>query len=356
MAEENDDASKTEEPTDKKLADARKKGQVATSKEVGSFFVLLGGTIMILLMAPGMAEGVMRVVIPFVERPDMMEMNGPALLKTAISILQGLAFSIGLPILMLLVFGVLGHVVQNGLLFAGERIKPDLGKINPLKGLKNIFGMKNLVEIFKAILKLVLVGLILVLIITPELDNIPAYTGFSLKSVIDELYDMTAIMLIVVLSLTAIIAALDFSYQKYEFKKRMRMTQQEVKDEHKQMEGSPEIKAKIRQIRNERAQQRMMQAVPTADVVVTNPTHYAVALKYDIETMAAPVCVAKGQDNIALKIRDVAEENDVVIMENPPVARALYATVEIDQQVPPEHYQAVAEIISYVYKLKKRKF
>ena len=134
------------------------------------------------------------------------------------------------------------------------------------------------------------------------------------------------------------------------------MTQQEVKDEHKQMEGSPEIKAKIRQIRNERAQQRMMQAVPTADVVVTNPTHYAVALKYDIETMAAPVCVAKGQDNIALKIRDVAEENDVVIMENPPVARALYATVEIDQQVPPEHYQAVAEIISYVYKLKKRKF
>ena len=356
MAEENDDASKTEEPTDKKLADARKKGQVATSKEVGSFFVLLGGTIMILLMAPGMAEGVMRVVIPFVERPDMMEMNGPALLKTAISILQGLAFSIGLPILMLLVFGVLGHVVQNGLLFAGERIKPDLSKINPLKGLKNIFGMKNLVEFLKAILKLVLVGLILVLIITPELDNIPAYTGFSLKSVIDELYDMTAIMLIVVLSLTAIIAALDFSYQKYEFKKRMRMTQQEVKDEHKQMEGSPEIKAKIRQIRNERAQQRMMQAVPTADVVVTNPTHYAVALKYDMETMAAPVCVAKGQDNIALKIRDVAEENDVVIMENPPVARALYATVEIDQQVPPEHYQAVAEIISYVYKLKKRKF
>ena len=356
MAEENDDASKTEEPTDKKLADARKKGQVATSKEVGSFFVLLGGTIMILLMAPGMAEGVMRVVIPFVERPDMMEMNGPALLKTAISILQGLAFSIGLPILMLLVFGVLGHVVQNGLLFAGERIKPDLGKINPLKGLKNIFGMKNLVEFFKAILKLVLVGLILVLIITPELDNIPAYTGFSLKSVIDELYDMTAIMLIVVLSLTAIIAALDFSYQKYEFKKRMRMTQQEVKDEHKQMEGSPEIKAKIRQIRNERAQQRMMQAVPTADVVVTNPTHYAVALKYDIDMMVAPVCVAKGQDNIALKIREVAEEHDVVIMENPPVARALYATVDIDQQVPPEHYQAVAEIISYVYKLKKRKF
>ena len=356
MAEENDDASKTEEPTDKKLADARKKGQVATSKEVGSFFVLLGGTIMILLMAPGMAEGVMRVVIPFVERPDMMEMNGPALLKTAISILQGLAFSIGLPILMLLVFGVLGHVVQNGLLFAGERIKPDLGKINPLKGLKNIFGMKNLVEFFKAVLKLVLVGLILVLIITPELDNIPAYTGFSLKSVIDELYDMTAIMLIVVLSLTAIIAALDFSYQKYEFKKRMRMTQQEVKEEHKQTEGSPEIKAKIRQIRTERAQQRMMQAVPTADVVVTNPTHYAVALKYDIDTMVAPVCVAKGQDNIALKIREVAEEHDVVIMENPPVARALYATVDIDQQVPPEHYQAVAEIISYVYKLKKRKF
>ena len=355
MAEE-DDASKTEEPTEKKLSDARKKGQVATSKEVGSFFVLLGGTIMILLMAPGMAEGVMRVVIPFVERPDMIEVDGAAMLKTTISILQGLAFSIGLPILMLLVFSVLGHVIQNGLLVAGERIKPDLKKINPIKGLQNIFGMKNLVEFLKAIIKLVLVGLILVLVIIPELDNVPAYVSFSLKGVINELYDMVAIMLIVVLSLTAIIAALDFSYQKYEFKKKMRMTQQEVKEEHKQTEGSPEIKAKIRQIRNERAQQRMMQAVPSADVVVTNPTHYAVALKYDIDTMAAPVCVAKGQDNIALKIREVAEENDVVVIENPPVARALHATVDIDQQVPPEHYQAVAEIISYVYKLRKRKF
>lgn len=355
MAEE-DDASKTEEPTEKKLADARKKGQVATSKDVGSFFVLLGGTIMILLMAPGMAEGVMRVVMPFVERPDMIPMNGTALLKTTISILQGLAFAIGLPILMLLVFSVLGHVVQNGIIFAGERIKPDIKKINPIKGLQNIFGMKNLVEFLKSVLKLVLVGVILVLIVAPELDNVPAYVTFSLKSVIDELYDMIAIMLIVVLSLTAIIAALDFSYQKYEFKKKMRMTQQEVKEEHKQTEGSPEIKAKIRQIRTERAQQRMMQAVPTADVVVTNPTHYAVALKYDIDTMVAPVCVAKGQDNIALKIREVAEEHDVVIMENPPVARALYATVDIDQQVPPEHYQAVAEIISYVYKLRKRKF
>ena len=355
MAEE-DDASKTEEPTEKKLSDARKKGEVATSKDVGSFFVLLGGTIMILLLAPGMAEGVMRVVLPFVERPDMIAVNGAAMRRTTLSVLQGLSFSIGLPILMLFVFGVLGHVIQNGLLFAGERLKPDLKKLSPIKGLKNILGMKNLVEFFKSLLKLVLVGLILVLIILPELDNVPAYVTFSLKSVIDELYAMIAIMLIVVLSLTAIIAALDFSYQKYEFMKKMRMTQQEVKDEHKQTEGSPEIKAKIKQIRMERAQQRMIQAVPTADVVVTNPTHYAVALKYDMETMAAPVCVAKGQDNIALKIREVAEEHDVVIMENPPVARALYATVEIDQQVPPEHYQAVAQIISYVYKLKKRRF
>ncbi|HCW66445.1 MAG TPA: flagellar biosynthesis protein FlhB, partial [Thalassospira lucentensis] len=172
---------------------------------------------------------------------------------------------------------------------------------------------------------------------------------------LERLYDMIVILLIATISLTAVIAGLDFAYQRYEFNKQMKMSKQEIKDEYKQTEGSPEIKAKVRQIRMQRAQQRMMSNVPDADVVITNPTHFAVALKYDIDTMGAPMCVAKGQDNIALKIREVAEENGVTVMENPPVARALFATVEIDQEVPPEHYKAVAEIISFVFRQKGKK-
>ena len=284
MAEE-DDSQKTEDPTSKKLEDARKKGQVPVSKEVGNFMLLFGGGLVLMMLGPSMAEAVRDLSLGFIEHPHMIDVSRAGMPILFKDVMLGMLWVLGIPFVLLVFFAAAGHLLQNGLVVAVDRIEPKPEKLNPLKGLKNQFSMKTMVE----------------------------------------------------------------------FNKQMKMSKQEIKDEYKQTEGSPEIKAKVRQIRMQRAQQRMMSNVPDADVVITNPTHFAVALKYDIDTMGAPMCVAKGQDNIALKIREVAEENGVTVMENPPVARALFATVEIDQEVPPEHYKAVAEIISFVFRQKGKK-
>ncbi|NIZ01364.1 flagellar biosynthesis protein FlhB [Thalassospira lucentensis] len=354
MAEE-DDSQKTEDPTSKKLEDARKKGQVPVSKEVGNFMLLFGGGLVMTMLGPTMAEEVRDLSFAFIEHPHLMDVSRagfPLLFK---DVMIGMLWVLGIPFVLLVFFAAAGHLVQNGIVVAIDRIEPKPEKLNPLKGLKNQFSMKTMVEFVKNISKLVLVGVILALVIMPELVDVELYPQIPLALTLERLYDMIVILLIATISLTAVIAGLDFAYQRYEFNKQMKMSKQEIKDEYKQTEGSPEIKAKVRQIRMERAQQRMMSNVPTADVVITNPTHFAVALKYDIDSMAAPMCVAKGQDNIALKIREVAEENGVTVMENPPVARALFATVEVDQEVPPEHYKAVAEIISFVFRQKGKK-
>jgi flagellar biosynthesis protein FlhB len=354
MAEE-DDSQKTEDPTSKKLEDARKKGQVPVSKEVGNFMLLFGGGLVLMMLGPSMAEAVRDLSLGFIEHPHMIDVSRagmPILLK---DVMLGMLWVLGIPFVLLVFFAAAGHLLQNGLVVALDRIEPKPEKLNPLKGLKNQFSMKTMVEFVKNVSKLLLVGVVLTLVIMPELVDVELYPQMPLALTLERLYDMIVILLIATISLTAVIAGLDFAYQRYEFNKQMKMSKQEIKDEYKQTEGSPEIKAKVRQIRMQRAQQRMMSNVPDADVVITNPTHFAVALKYDIDTMGAPMCVAKGQDNIALKIREVAEENGVTVMENPPVARALFATVEIDQEVPPEHYKAVAEIISFVFRQKGKK-
>mgnify|MGYP003629630548 CR=1 FL=1 len=348
MAEE-DDSQKTEDPTSKKLEDARKKGQVPVSKEVGNFMLLFGGGLVLMMLGPSMAEAVRDLSLGFI---DVSRAGMPILFK---DVMLGMLWVLGIPFVLLVFFAAAGHLLQNGLVVAVDRIEPKPEKLNPLKGLKNQFSMKTMVEFVKNVSKLLLVGVVLTLVIMPELVDVELYPQIPLALTLERLYDMIVILLIATISLTAVIAGLDFAYQRYEFNKQMKMSKQEIKDEYKQTEGSPEIKAKVRQIRMQRAQQRMMSNVPDADVVITNPTHFAVALKYDIDTMGAPMCVAKGQDNIALKIREVAEENGVTVMENPPVARALFATVEIDQEVPPEHYKAVAEIISFVFRQKGKK-
>ncbi|WP_412776995.1 flagellar biosynthesis protein FlhB [Thalassospira lucentensis] len=354
MAEE-DDSQKTEDPTSKKLEDARKKGQVPVSKEVGNFMLLFGGGLVMMMLGPSMAEAVRDLSFGFIEHPHMMDVSRDGLPILFKDVMLGMLWVLGIPFVLLVFFAAAGHLLQNGLVVAVDRIEPKPEKLNPLKGLKNQFSMKTMVEFVKNVSKLLLVGVVLTLVIMPELVDVELYPQIPLALTLERLYDMIVILLIATISLTAVIAGLDFAYQRYEFNKQMKMSKQEIKDEYKQTEGSPEIKAKVRQIRMQRAQQRMMSNVPDADVVITNPTHFAVALKYDIDTMGAPMCVAKGQDNIALKIREVAEENGVTVMENPPVARALFATVEIDQEVPPEHYKAVAEIISFVFRQKGKK-
>ncbi|MEM6492688.1 MAG: flagellar type III secretion system protein FlhB, partial [Pseudomonadota bacterium] len=215
-----------------------------------------------------------------------------------------------------------------------------------------LFSLRSLVEFGKSFFKLILIGGACALVIIPQMDFMPRMVGQSTTSMIGDLWDAVLLIVIVVLALMTVIAGIDFLYQRYEHDKKLRMTKQQVKDEYKQTEGDPQIKARLRQIRTQRARARMMQNVPESDVVVTNPTHYAVALKYDQGEMAAPKVTAKGQDLVALKIREIAEENEVPIVENPPLARALHAGVELEEEVPPEHYQAVAEIIGYVMRLK----
>ncbi len=354
MAEE-DDSQKTEDPTSKKLEDARKKGQVPVSKEVGNFMLLFGGGLVMIMMGPSMAESVRDLSYGFIEHPHMFDVSVSGFPLLYKDVIIGMLWVLGIPFVLLVFFAAAGHLIQNGLVVALDRIEPKPEKLNPLKGLKNQFSMKTMVEFIKNVSKIILVGVVLTLVIMPEMLDIELYPQLSLALTLERLYDMIVILLIATISLTAVIAGLDFAYQRYEFTKQMKMSRQEIKDEYKQTEGSPEIKAKVRQIRMERAQQRMMSNVPKADVVITNPTHFAVALQYDVGEMAAPMCIAKGQDNIALKIREVAEEHNITIMENPPVARALFATVEIDQEIPPEHYKAVAEIISFVFRQKGKK-
>ncbi|MDP2696692.1 flagellar biosynthesis protein FlhB [Thalassospira sp.] len=354
MAEE-DDSQKTEDPTSKKLEDARKKGQVATSKEVGNFMMLFAGALVMVMLAPGLASSVSDMSLKFIQRPHEFHVDPESLQTLMGGVLWDMLLVLGLPFALFMFFAMAGSLVQNGLVISGEKIKPDISKLNPLKGAKNIFSMKNMVEFVKNITKITVVGAVLGFVIVPELMDVELYPQLSVDEMLARLYEMLVILMIAAVCLTAVIAGADLAYQKYEFNKSMKMSRQEIKDEFKQTEGSPEIKAKVRQIRMQRAQRRMMQNVPSADVVITNPTHYAVALKYDGGAMTAPVCLAKGQDNIALKIREVADEHKIPIIENAPVARALYATVEIDQEIPPEHYKAVAEIISYVFRLRGKK-
>ncbi|HET8726035.1 MAG TPA: flagellar biosynthesis protein FlhB [Alphaproteobacteria bacterium] len=356
MAEDQDDSQKTEEPSHRKLEEARKKGQVATSQEVKHWFVLLGGVLVIGIFGPIAAEQISARFAGYLTRLEQIPADGSALVELARRAVADFTMILILPLLVLVIAAMAGSLIQHGPMLAAESLKPKLEKLSPLAGLKRQFSAKALAEFAKGIIKLVIVGAVAVVVVMPEFRGIEQFAGLDPASLLTRIWALAIRLMIAVLAIMALIAVLDYLYQRFEFMKQQRMTKQEVKDEFKQSEGDPMIKARLRGLRMERARQRMMQAVPQADVVITNPTHYAVAMKYDPATMGAPKVVAKGVDQIALKIREVAREHDVAIVENPPLARALHAAVEIDQDVPPEHYRAVAEVISYVFKLQRRAF
>jgi len=350
VADDSDD--KTEQPTERKLDNARKEGQIAQSQEIKIWAGLMASLVVLALVVPTMTTHLEQLLLPFIERPHAFEMTregvGAVLFDVTVSVMLVLA----LPMAVLLVAAIAAGVVQNGLMFVPKRIMPDLSKISPGKGFSRLFSLNNLIEFLKSLFKVGLVGLIAFLIIRSKMDEFVALSAVDLLAVIDYLRQQVIHLVVIAMLLVTAIAAADFFYQRWSFNQRMKMTKQEVKDEHKQTEGDPMVKGRLRSLRMQRARQRMMAAVPKADVVVTNPTHFAVALKYDMETMNAPVLVAKGADLVAKRIRDLAEENEVPVVENPPLARALYATVELDEEIPPEHYKAVAEVISYVMGLK----
>ncbi|MCB1682477.1 MAG: flagellar biosynthesis protein FlhB [Rhodospirillales bacterium] len=352
--EEQDDSQKTEDPTPKKIEEARKRGQVALSREMNNWVMILAGTLMVGVFAGPVMSNLMTVMRTFIERPyDFPSMPGGLTI-----VLGGVAWEVMkilfMPLLLLMAAAFLAPFLQVGPLIAPEVIRPDISKISPIKGFQRLFSMRSIVEFVKGVLKIVVVGAICTIIIYPYFDRFEHFIDLDTITALGELQFLVMRMLIGILILMLVIAVMDLLYQRYEYYRKMRMTKQELKDEYKQTEGDPMVKGRLRQLRAQKARQRMMQAVPTADVVITNPTHFSVALKYDPGEMSAPVCVAKGVDDLALRIREVAKEHDIVVFENPPLARILFDTVEVDDTIPAEHFKAVAEVISYVYRIKGR--
>lgn len=356
MSEESqDDSQKTEDPTQKRIDDSRQKGQIASSREINTWFMLLGGTILVMMVAPGMMvrlKVTLARYIAFSYDFTAAPASTGALLGNLIRDVAGILV---LPLGILVVLALLSSLIQHPPVFALELIKPKFEKISPMKGAKRLFSSRSLVEFVKGLLKLAIVGTVGTLVVLPEFNRLTQLPTMDTHGIIDFIRTVSGWLLIAVLSVMTVIAALDFTYQKMQHLKQLRMSRQEIKDEMKQSEGDPMIKSRLRQIRTERARQRMMQAVPESTVVVTNPTHFAVALKYVHDEMDAPEVVAKGADLVAARIRELARENDVPLVENPPLARALYASTKIGQTIPAEHYRAVAEVIGYVMRLRPRK-
>lgn len=352
MAEDQDDSQKTEEPTRKRIEEAERKGQMAQSRELSSFMLIAAFTALVISAMPRLMADSKQLLSIFIERPDSIPMDQGNLSNVLMDLIMGSISILMVPLGVFMTVALAVGFGQNKFNFSITPIMPELEKISPMKGLKRLFSMRSVTEFLKGIVKIAVIASVAAYVLIPHIPHVKQMVDSDIASSLFFAWIVTKSMLIGICTALFFIALLDFFYQKYEYIKGLRMSKQEVKDEYKQQEGDPIIKSRIRSIRMERARQRMMSNVPKADVVITNPTHYAVALKYEPPKMKAPVVVAKGIDNIALKIREVAEENDVPIVENPPLARTLYDTTDIDEEVPFEHYKAVAEVIGYVYRLK----
>ena len=354
MADNNtEDAEKTEEPTQKRLDDARKKGDVAKSQEVNTWFVMIGITLLVALFSGDAAIKLKDLLSGVLENAHNIPMDGGHILHLIEKIGSSILFILMVPFLVLIVFAVGGNIVQNPPTISAEQMKPKLSKISPASGAKRLFSSTSLVNFLMGLTKLTIVSTMMFFIIWPERDRLDPMVMSDITTLLPLIKDMVVNLLVGVISILTVIAGADLLYQRQKWMKKQRMTFQEVKDEHKQMEGDPIVKGKLRQLRQERGRKRMMANVPDASVVITNPTHYAIALKYE-KGMGAPICLAKGIDAIAFKIRSVAEDNNIPVVENPPLARALYATVEVDGEIDEEHYKAVAQVIGYVMNIRSR--
>lgn len=354
MAEESDKEDRTEEPTQRKLEEAVKKGDVARSQEIGTFFVLCGFTLALLVAGGSAASNAALSLRSFLMNAHQVPAEGAALFHvTGQGILTGFA-ALGLPLAFIFVAALAGALIQHKPLWTTEPLMPKLNRISPMNGAKRVFGKDAWVNFLKGLAKITLVGIGVWLVLWGERDRLQGFARMDVHALMPAVLSLTIKLMGSVLAIFAIIAIGDFAYQRFTWYQRQRMTKQELKEEFKNSEGNPEVKAKLRQLRMQKSRSRMMAQVPKATVIITNPTHYAVALQYE-NGQGAPVCLGKGVDAIALKIREVAGAHEIPIVENPPLARALYATVEIDDEIPVEHYQAVAEVIGYVLRLKRRR-
>jgi flagellar biosynthetic protein FlhB len=355
MAEETDEASKTEEPTPRKLEQAREKGDVVKTPELPQLASLAAVASVLAINGGWMCQNLAAQLLPFLAHPDAISLVGGAGMDVARHVLKA-----SLPIILIVLLaagfaGAAGNLLQTGLMLTPDKLKPDFSKLSPMQGLKRMFGIDGLIQFAKSLVKVGVTGALAWWIVKPHLTEMQRLATLDPAAILPFLCDILRRLVFAVMALLMVIAGADWFIQKQRFTARMRMSKEDVKEEFKNSEGDPHVKARQKQIRAERSRRRMMQAVPKATVVVMNPTHYAIALKYVEGEDDAPICVAKGMDAIALKIRDVAKEAKVPVIEDPPLARALYASVEIDDVIPQAHYEAVAKIIGFILRQSRRR-
>ena len=347
-------SSKTEDPSEKKLRDAHEKGDVVKSQEVNNWFILSGSALVFSMLAVPTSLSLMETFRTLMGNAEKFEVGSQALTAFWTNLATSITMVALIPCIVLTGFAIAANLVQHRPLLSLTPIAPKFSKINPLEGFKRLFSRDALVNFVKGLLKLGVVSAALWFVLVPEFDRLETMATLEPGMILGDFMDLSMKIFGAVIAIVTIIAIADYVYQRNRWWTRLKMTVQETRDEYKQQEGDPKVKGRIRQIRHERSRKRMMANVPKATVVITNPTHFAVALKYD-RTMSAPQCVAKGADAIALRIRELAKEHDVPIIENPPLARALFAAVEVDESIPGEHFKAVAEVIGFVMRLKQNK-
>ncbi|AEB57896.1 flagellar biosynthesis protein FlhB [Ectopseudomonas mendocina] len=355
MAESESGADKSEEPTGKRLEESRKKGQIARSKELNTLAVTLTGTVALIIFGAYMGNVLMDIMRGNFSLPREVLMSERSMALYLLASGKEALLAVQPFLLALLIASVAGPIALGGWLFSAEALQPKASRMNPLAGLKRMFSVQALVELVKALAKFLVILAVALVVLAIDQDDLLAIANEPVEPAILHSLRVVGWSAFWLSCGLILIAAVDVPFQLWSHKQKLMMTKQEVRDEYKDTEGKPEVKGRIRQLQREMAERRMMQAVPQADVVITNPTHFAVALKYDPEKGGAPMLLAKGGDFLALKIREIAQEHQVMVLESPALARAVYYSTELDQEIPAGLYLAVAQVLAYVYQLRQYK-
>jgi flagellar biosynthetic protein FlhB len=352
MAEDNKD-QKTEEPTSKRVTDTEEKGNFAHSREINSSFILLAALLGFMILGEQSTRTVMGSWNGMFAESWTLQLTPEELYKVTVNAMKAFAKIVGPFLILIMLAGLASNILQiGGLRFSSHPLVPKFNKLNPLTGFGRIFSKNSLMELFKSLFKVGIISVISYFVIKSHWNEIPPLMGFGVGQILSFMGFVALEIIFYVLLVMIFLALLDFAFQKFTYRENLRMTKQEIKEERKETDGNPQIKQRIRTVQMEMARKRMMSAVPSADVIVTNPTHISVAIKYDTNKFAAPLVVAKGVGPIALRIREIAKENGVPLVEDKPLARTLNKTVQVGQMIPASLYKAVAEILAYVYKLK----
>ncbi len=349
---EPDNSQKTEEPTQKRLDEAVQRGDVVKSQEVNTWFIVASATLVLMAFSGSMSAELSATMRGLLANAHAINMDGPALPRLFQKIGVELIAAVAIPFLLLMLAALGGNLIQHRLVWSLEVLAPKLSKVSPAAGFKRLFSAQALANFAKGLVKLLLIGAVLTALMWPERYRIMALERTDLGAVLPLAKTLALKLMGAVVAIMAVVALGDYLFQYRQWYERQKMSLRELKEEFRQNEGDPVIRGKMRQVRQTRQRRRMIANVPKAAVIITNPTHYSIALQYE-RGMVAPVCVAKGVDAVAMKIREVAAEHSIPIVENPPLARALHATVEVDQAIPIEHYKAVAEVIGYVMRLRR---